>query len=66
MLIGETFGSLTVIEYTGEKRISNVSKHDTKHYLCLCECGNTIEVSKPSLEYRLVRNCGCKKFKKIN
>ena len=61
---GTTYGSLTVIEYTGKKRISNISKHDTDHYMCQCQCGNNIEVSEPSLEYKIVRSCGCNKSRK--
>ncbi len=64
MLIGKKFGDLTVIEDVGLRRISNVSKYDSQHYLCECSCGNQIVVSEPSLEYNIVKDCGCSKFKR--
>lgn len=63
MFIGKKFGELTVIEDAGKKRIYNVSKYDTQHYLCQCSCGNTIIVSEPSLHYNIVKDCGCSKYK---
>jgi hypothetical protein len=62
MNIGQTIGSLKVVEYIGLKRASNVSKYDTKHYLCECGCGKQIEVNEASLEYRIVKSCGCNKY----
>ncbi len=64
MLVGKKFGNLTVIESAGEKRISSVSKYDSPHYLCECACGNQVVVSGPSLEYNIVKDCGCNKFRK--
>ncbi|QVK18494.1 hypothetical protein KHQ81_01895 [Mycoplasmatota bacterium] len=64
MLVGKKFGDLTVIENVGKRRISNISKYDTTHYLCECGCGNEIIVSEPSLEYNIVKDCGCTKFKR--
>lgn len=63
MYIGNKFGELTVIADAGMQRISNVSKYDTQHYLCECSCGNQIVVSEPSLEYNIVKDCGCSKYK---
>lgn len=63
MHIGQKIGSLTIIEDAGKRKISNVSKYNTQHYLCECICGNKVIVSEPSLEYNLVKNCGCSKFK---
>jgi len=59
MQVGEMVGALTVLEYVGLKRPSSVSKFDTDHYLCECECGNQLEVSVKSLKYRIVKSCGC-------
>ncbi|MDF2699736.1 MAG: hypothetical protein K0Q49_1292 [Haloplasmataceae bacterium] len=59
--IGDNFGYLTVIADAGMKRISNLSKYDSPHFLCQCGCGNQIEVSEPSLHYNIVKSCGCNK-----
>ncbi|ERJ13117.1 hypothetical protein [Haloplasma contractile] len=61
---GETFGDLKVVEYVGQKKSSSISKHESSHYLCECDCGKTIEVNEPSLVYKIVKNCGCSKFRK--
>jgi len=57
--VGDTVGSLKVLEYVGKKRASSLSKYDTNHYLCSCSCGKQVEVNEASLEYRVVKNCGC-------
>ncbi len=64
LLIGDKYGDLTIIEDAGQRRASSVSKYDTQHYLCECSCGNQIVVSEPHLEYKIVKDCGCSKFKK--
>ena len=62
MLVGQTIGVLTVVEYIGLKRSTNISKYESKHYLCECCCGKQIEVNEASLEYRIIKSCGCNKF----
>ena len=63
VILDQKFGHLTVLKDIGKRHISSISKHETTHYECLCDCGNTIEVSEPSLEYNMIKNCGCIRYK---
>lgn len=57
-LIGEKFGSLTVIERTDEKDSSrNVV------WLCKCDCGNDHKVSTRNLTRGKSKSCGCFSFR---
>ena len=47
-LVGQRFGRLTVMEYTGASR-----------YRCLCDCGNEISVLTYSLNAGICKSCGC-------
>lgn len=47
------FGRLTALETTDK-----ISR-GYKHWLCLCECGNTTEVRSSHLTSGNVRSCGC-------
>ncbi len=47
-LTGEVFGRLTAIEYMGKSR-----------WLCVCSCGNTINVVSNSLKKGITKSCGC-------
>lgn len=53
--IGEKFGSLTVIE--------NVNGKKRGMLRCLCDCGNTVVVSKYHLVDGHTKSCGCLKIK---
>lgn len=64
LLIGQQYGDLTVLSYAGKKKTSSVSKYETPHYLCECRCGNQLEVSEPSLDYNIVKDCGCNKYRR--
>lgn len=52
-IVGKTFGRLTVVKLA--------PKVDGKRrkWLCLCSCGNYIEVDTSSLSSGLTRSCGC-------
>ena len=52
---GKTYGKLTVIEFAYVKR--------TVHWLCQCECGNTVVVSGHHLRKGGVTTCGCVHYK---
>lgn len=51
-LTGQRFGRLTVIHKT---RVHNKNSH----WMCVCDCGQNIEVSRPHLIQRHTRSCGC-------
>lgn len=53
-LLGQQFGELKVIEYTGYQR-----------WKCLCSCGNTVEVLGHNLRQN-TRSCGCKALEFYN
>ena len=52
-LTGETFGRLTVIRFTG------INEHHHSEWECLCSCGGTIVVMRPSLRQGRTSSCGC-------
>lgn len=52
-LTGETFGRLTVIEYSGSKRNRAIWK-------VRCECGNLDEARADKLRAGTKVSCGCK------
>lgn len=51
-LTGQTFGRLTALEYKGNGK-----------WLCLCQCGNSIEVFTENLTSSHTKSCGCLKDK---
>lgn len=54
-LVGEKFGRLKVVRYVG------TDKHRYSVYECLCDCGNTVNVSANDLQTGHNRSCGCLK-----
>lgn len=54
-LIGQVFGSLTVLEYAG------TDKWGKAKWKCKCECGNTHEVTTNLLRTGKTTSCGCRK-----
>ena len=52
-LKGQKFGKLTALQPTSMKDGSHM------YWLCLCDCGNTKEVSSNSLQRGGVQSCGC-------
>ena len=58
-LIGKRFGHLLVVEKT-DKRSANCSVI----WRCLCDCGNTVDVSSSHLLRGKTRSCGCNKISK--
>ncbi len=57
--IGQKYGKLTVLEYTGNKYKSS------KIYVCKCECGNEKVVNINKLKTGHVKSCGCLKNNQI-
>lgn len=51
---GQKFGRLTVIY-----RLHNHHDNKNTHWLCVCECGNLTEVSRPNLINGHNKSCGC-------
>lgn len=51
-LVGQKFGKLTVIKYTGR------DKHGVK-WLCRCDCGNFKEIRESYLISGHTKSCGC-------
>lgn len=58
-LTSKTFGSLTVLEKTGEKRRTDLL------WLCRCACGNVVTVPATLLLQGKTRSCGCLKRETI-
>ena len=52
-LTGKKFGKLTVIE------LSEKSKHNTRRWRCVCECGNEIVTESSSIKNGNTKSCGC-------
>lgn len=53
-LLGDKFGRLTVIEKTDKRGSSGAV-----FWKCLCECGNTKDVSSSCLRTGQTKSCGC-------
>lgn len=56
-LIGQRFGRLTVIERLDDHKSPN--GRTTTMWLCECDCGNHVKVSRNSLRSGHVKSCGC-------
>lgn len=54
-LIGQRFGDLTVIDF------SHINKHRNTCWVCQCDCGNHIIVSRNHLQQGDTKSCGCRK-----
>ena len=52
-LIGERYGKLTVIEYSGK------TKNNKTKWICLCDCGAEVEVQTALLRNGKTQSCGC-------
>jgi len=57
-LVGEVFGSLTVIEY------SHNNKYNNKVWLCVCECGEETTATTTALRRGSKISCGCRQYRK--
>ena len=53
--IGKRFGDLTVIEF------NHVNDHRNTCWVCQCDCGNKIVVSRNNLQQGNTKSCGCHK-----
>ena len=54
-MIGQQFGRLHVKEYVGK------NTHNRHVFFCVCECGNTKNVTKDNLLRKTTTSCGCYK-----
>ena len=54
-LSGKRFGRLSVIEF------DHMDKFHTSHWLCKCDCGNVVVVSRGNLIRGRAKSCGCYK-----
>lgn len=62
-LTGKRFGDLYVLHRV-ENSPKTKSGYSTTRWLCKCDCGNEIELTKTSLIRDGRENCGCKKKKR--
>lgn len=53
--LGRRVGRLTVIEYDEEKS----EKYKKPYWICKCDCGNTVSVSRDNLASGNTNSCGC-------
>ena len=58
-IINQRFGKLTVLSLHHKKTYK--CGQSVEFYLCSCDCGNTIIVSKKNLTSKHTRSCGCLK-----
>lgn len=54
-LLNQRFGRLTVIE----RDLNNIGHNKNSYWKCLCDCGNTISVSRQDLINKHTQSCGC-------
>lgn len=59
-MTGQRFGKLTAIE-----RVAHTTKSKSAHWLCRCDCGAEIVVSRGSLVRGYYKSCGCLDGKKV-
>lgn len=52
-LVGQKFGRLTVVERSENNKSGRVQ------WKCICECGNTKEISSNTLRRGKTKSCGC-------
>lgn len=57
-LIGQRFGNLTVIKKLSLRKNSHVI------WECLCDCGNSHNVSTTHLRKGVIKSCGCRLFRR--
>ena len=62
-LVGQRFGKLIVISYSGRKRPNNKS---IGSWLCKCDCGNETIVNTYNLTMNKSKSCGCLRHQKAH
>ncbi len=55
--VGERFGKLSVVEL--KTRCGKKNRRLRPHYICQCDCGGSIAVSRHRLMVGSVSDCGC-------
>lgn len=55
-LTGKRYGRLVVLKYTGR---NNGKTPPRKLWQCMCDCGNSIEITTSNLTRGNTRSCGC-------
>ena len=58
-LVGKRFGRLVVIRDSGKRKRREIA------WLCICDCGNTLESRGPNLRLGNTRSCGCLNIENI-
>ena len=58
-LMGQRFGKLEVV------CIDHLGVRNTRHWLCLCDCGNTTVQIGADLKNGKVKSCGCGRYEKL-
>lgn len=56
-LTGQKFGKLTVIKRDTDK--SKINETNKTLWLCECECGNEVTVTRTNLMTGNTKSCGC-------
>lgn len=54
---GDKYGILKIVEETSRQKYPNGQYH--RKFICLCECGNKIEVVLQNLTIGCTKSCGC-------
>lgn len=65
-LVGKKFGRLLAIEERIHTKEGEKEKATDIYYLCRCDCGNEIEVSRFSLLAGRTKSCGCLQREKVS
>lgn len=63
-LVGERYGRFVVIEYLGLKKRKD--GHNSKYWLCVCDCGNVVEHTTAELLSGCSLSCGCYRKEKLH
>lgn len=58
-LSGIKFNKLTVVGFHGRLNKKAIPTQTLPYWNCICDCGNEVVVSEPSLKTNNTRSCGC-------
>ena len=57
-IVGKKFGKLTVVDFSHKDKLGML------HWLCECDCGNTVTVARNNLRSGHTTSCGCRRSEK--